>query len=216
MSSSDNKSDNIFEQLNSLLSSNMPDEYKTILRNFQQQGDFYSKLIQHIDNKESLENFWDLTNKQGFASIENTPDFTLIFESIKSLQSALVKITALQLTIGTRAASLFKEKQALVDSSSIEKTCQHWLQAGEEAFAEISQGDEYINAQHQLFDAIKQLMQAQQQISEQYRHYLGLPSQQSITDLQKGLHQLRTEFAEYKEQTQATIQQLTIRLEKHS
>jgi len=215
MSSSDNKSDNIFEQLNSLLSSNMPDEYKAILRNFQQQGDFYAKLIQHIDNKESLESFWDLTSKQGFSSEENFADLTLIFECIQNLQSALAKITALQLSIGTRAACLFNEKQALADNSSIEKTCVHWLQAGEEAFAEISQGDDYINAQHQLFDAIKQLMQTQQKISEQCLHYLGLPTQQSITDLQKGLHELRTEFAEYKEQTEATIQQLTTRLEKH-
>jgi len=214
MSSSDSKADNILEQLNTLFSSNMPDEYKTILQNFQQQGDFYSKLIQHVDNKESLESFWNLANEKSFCPLENMPDLTLIIECIKNLQSALIKITSLQVSVGQRAASLFQEKQTLLDEHSIEKVCEHWLQAGEEALTEISQTDEYIHAQHQLFDVIKQLMQAQQHISEKHLSYLGLPTQQPITDLQKGLHQLRTEFAEYKEQTEATIQQLTISLEK--
>jgi len=214
MSSSDSKPENILEQLNKLLNSNMPDEYKTLLQKIQQQGDFYSSLIQHIDNNENIENFWGLSNKHGFTSSDNEPDLSRIIDSIKSLQPLLVKISVLQQSIGQRAALLFKEKQALTSSDTVEKTFEHWLQAGEEAFTEVSQGNEYINTQQQLFDALKKLMLSQQELSEQYSHYLGLPSQQSITDLQKGLHQLRTEFAEYKEQSEATIQQLSISLEK--
>jgi len=207
MNSSDSKPDTIAEQLNKLLSSDMPEEYKTLLKNFQQQGEFYSQLIQHIDNKDKLESFWNLAHKPPFTTQEQTPDFTQILDSIKALQTATLKITAIQHGISQQAATLFKEKQAEQNSNNVEETYQHWLQAGEAAFLDASQHDDYLSAQQQLFDALKSLMQTQQQY-----YPFEQPSQQSITDLQKGLQQLRTEFAEYKEQTEATIQTLKARI----
>jgi len=211
MNSSDSKPDTIAEQLNKLLSSDMPDEYKTLLKNFQQQGEFYSQLIQHIDNEDKLESFWNLAHKPPFTAQEQTPGFTQILDSIRALQTATLKITAIQHDISQQAAILFKEKQAEKNSNNVEETYQHWLQAGDAAFLDASQRDDYLSAQQQLFDALKSLMQAQQQY-----YPFEQPSQQSITDLQKGLQQLRTEFAEYKEQTEATIQTLKARIKKHS
>lgn len=213
MNSSDSKPDLIVEQLNKLLSSKMPDEYKNILKNFQQQGEFYSQLIQHIDNEDQLDSFWNLAHQPPFTTQQQAPDFTQTLNSIKQLQTAMLKITAIQHSVGQQAATLFKEKQAKQSSNSLEDTYQHWLQAGEEAFSEIRQRDDYLSAQQQLFNAMTSLMQAQQHIHDIYYPF-EQASQQSITDLQKGLQQLRREFSDYKEQTEVTIQTLRARIKK--
>ena len=103
--------------------------------------------------------------------------------------------------------------QGLQKNSDAEKNeeqlCKHWLQAGEEAFKQISQTDEYIQAQHALFESLSQLKNLQEELSNRFSNLLGLPSQQSMDDLQKGLHQLRNEFAEYREHAEAKIHGLS-------
>ena len=220
MSSSERKTDSIAEQLDILLNSNMPEEYKAILRNFQQQGLFYTEFIQQNHNNKELTPFWNLADTLGFKSFndsqtsEREQTQNTLLRALNDVQTSLIKMTALQTTLSQRAAEIFQSLQKSGTDSSSEQVCQHWLQAGEQAFSELSQGEEYQQAQQRLFESIKQLGRAQQQLYAQCSSYLGLPSQQSISDLQKGLHQLRNDFAEYKEHSEATIKQLSTSLQK--
>lgn len=216
----------------------MPDEYKAILKSFHEQGRFYKNLIQHVDKQGTADvKFWDLPSTLGFkasdisqpewlASLINLNPFqedgsiSELFENLsEKIQPAVIKlhlnirvITGLHDELSQRALLTFNELQNQGDEKSSEQLCADWLQAGEEAFNDISQGDNYIQAQHAVLEALSELTSCQQTMAEQLAQALGLPSQQNVQDLQKGLQQLRIEFAEYKEQTDVTINTLITHL----
>jgi len=129
--------------------------------------------------------------------------------NLKDFQAALSTMSTLHGQISQQAMERFQQLQEKSEASSTEELCTLWLQAGEETFKDISQSDDYIQAQHSLFSSLSELRETQQQLSEQFTYLLGLPSTDSVKDLQKGLHTLRMEFADYKEQTDAKIDQLT-------
>lgn len=230
----------ILEQFNSLIESDIPNEYKDILKSFYEQGGFYSQLIQSISDKSDLSAFWDLPNTLGFnqTSDKNSDWFRSFFDingfsntsnesmaeqfkntleqfssqtpdNLKDFQAALSTMSVLHGQISQQAMERFQQLQEKDQTHSSEQLCALWLQAGEETFKDISQSDEYIQTQQSLFSSLSELRQTQQQLSEQLTYLLGLPSTDSVKDLQKGLHALRMEFAEYKEQTDAKIDQLT-------
>ena len=236
-----NKDDtSIFEQFNALLSSSIPEEYKDILNNFNNQGDFYNQLIQSVNNKDELSTFWSIPDTLGFKNnAGNQSDWFQTFfningfstssketlsgqlatalskfsqrasDNVKIFQLSLSKMSCLHEELSKRAMRRFKQLRKKSDSESPEQLCQLWLQAGEETFKEISQTEEYIQTQQSLFDSFSELKKTQFELSKNVAGLMGLPSQQPIEDLQKGLHSLRTEFAEFREQTEASIDQLT-------
>ncbi|PHS72593.1 MAG: hypothetical protein COB22_04465 [Cycloclasticus sp.] len=244
-SKTENNASSIFEQFNSLIESNIPDEYKTLLQNFQEQGFFYNQLLQSIQGNDNLASFWDLPNTLGFSSTTHSkPNWFQSFfdingfstsanttvaeqytaaihqfsqqapDHIKTFQSALTKMSALHGELSNDALQRFERLRNEADTDSNEQLCQLWLKAGEQAFSYISQTDEYVQTQQSLFNALSELSRTQQALSEQFSTLLGLPSHRSITDLQKGLHELRIEFAAYREQTTADIHQLTSTIKK--
>lgn len=129
-------------------------------------------------------------------------------ENIRDIQSALQKINHLYATLSKSALEQFEALKNKCTDPSDEQLCQFWLTAGETAFSEISQTPDYIEAHQQLMKSAHQLKTAQFNFFDTFAHRLGLPSQQTMNDLQKGLHTLRIEFAEYKEQTEAKIDEL--------
>lgn len=235
------KTNDIFEQFNTLIGSNLPDEYKNILKNFQEQGVFYQQLLQSINNKnEDLSEFWTLPNTLGFntdnaaqpdglksilgmgyhlASNEQLSLFSQapqqIQDSFKRLQKSLSSLDALHSELSELAMKRFQVLQDESNDTSNEQMCAHWLSAGEAAFNEIRRQEGYIQAQQTFFESLDELKNKQKAAGEQLSNLFGTPSQQSIQDLQKGLHQLRIEFAQYKEHTDATIHDLTLKLSKH-
>ncbi|HIF18085.1 MAG TPA: hypothetical protein EYG50_09115 [Cycloclasticus sp.] len=240
------KNNDVFEQFNALIGGNIPDEYKDILKSFQEQGLFYQQLIENISREDNdLSKFWDLPNTLGFkTSNKEQPDWlTLILkmnvpqsdsqsptpepfshlldqipqqiqDDFKSLQTHLSKLRGLHAELSQLAMQRFKALQSETGDESAEQLCAHWLKAGEEAFNDISQRDDYIESQQALFESLNKFKQNQQSVSEQLANVFGLPSQQALQDVQRGLHTLRLEFAEYKEQTDATIEKLTARVRK--
>jgi len=240
------KEHNIFEQFNGLLQSNIPDEYKDILQNFQQQGAFYQQLLQNIESGDDLSSFWELPNSLGFSinqqaqaewlrSTFDTNDlqnpsisaqansfdpFIKAFPQIKgALETLHVKITDMTNFHSELSQLAMQKFQVLHDEGddlSNEQHCVNWLKAGEDAFAEVSQRDDYIQTQNELIETLGEIKNSQSTLIEQLSKTWGLPSQQSLQDLQKGLHQLRIEFAEYKEKTETTINQLKTTVRKLS
>ncbi|MEO1888525.1 MAG: poly(R)-hydroxyalkanoic acid synthase subunit PhaE [Cycloclasticus sp.] len=237
------QTDHVFEQLNKLMGSSMPDEYKEILKNFHEQGVFYQRLIQHTD-KHSINDvtFWDLPSTLGFNSSDTSqPDWFTSLNSgqfqeeknaseqlndvfkgiaektqlaVEKLQNNISDINKLHTELSQLAMAKFNTLQNETVEKSSEQLCTDWLKAGEEAFNDMSQRDDYIKAQHTLLETLSEFKNTQQTTTEQLSHALGFPSQQTIQDLQKGLQQLRIEFAEYKEQTATTIKKLNTRLGK--
>lgn len=239
------ESKDTFTQFNDLLSSNMPDEYKALLKNFQEQGTFYQQLIKNVNNDDdNLASFWNLPNTLGFnSSTDEQPEwlksiFTInglgkntdetranpfhAFESAQQvmqnnfneMQQTTSKMTALHNELSQLAMDRFHDLKGSTDNLTTEQLCAFWLQAGEEAFKQISQTDDYIETQQALLTSLSEIKGTQHELSEQVSTLFGLPSQQSLQDLQKGLHQLRLEFAEYKEQTDVVIHKLTNKLSK--
>lgn len=210
MNSKDNNTESLFKQLDSLLSSNMPEEYKTILRHFQQQGEFFAQFIQQ-PKKEQLSDFWNLSKTLNVNSKTDAFTNQTILSLIKRLSTALDKITEQHTRVSQQAVGIFQSQLSQTEEPSAEQLCEFWLQAGEKAYEDISQSRQYKHANQEFFEAIKALSQAHQETIQQF---YGLPNQQTVEDLQKGLHQLRNDFASYKEQTDTTINQLTARLEQ--
>jgi len=237
-----------YTQFIALINDNLPDEYKELLKHFQQQGTFYQQFIQSVNNNETdLSGFWNLPNALGFGTVSNgqpewlqsifdinnsqtTSDTSLIQQftqtfsklpiqaqaNISSVQTLLTKMNTLYDALSQSAMKRFQILKDESDNPSSEQLCAYWLTAGEEAFSEISQTSDYIDTQKELLESLNELKNTQHDISEQISNLFGLPSRQSLEDLQKGLHNLRMEFAAYKEQTDVTIDELkqTIRLLK--
>jgi hypothetical protein len=237
--------DSIFEQFNSLIESNIPDEYKALLQNLQEQGAFYNQLIQSVNEDDNLSSFWDLPNTLGFSqTTQAQPNWFQSFfdidglstsantnlaeqytaainqfsqqapNSIQAFQEALIKMSSLHSDLSKDAMNRFEQLRKGNDTDSNEQLCQLWLEAGEQAFTDLSQTDEYVQTQQSLFNALSELSGSQQTLSEQLSTLLGLPSHRSISDLQKGLHELRMEFSAYREQTTADIDLLTKTIKK--
>ncbi|MDF1828511.1 poly(R)-hydroxyalkanoic acid synthase subunit PhaE [Cycloclasticus pugetii] len=163
-----------------------------------------------------LQSFFSLNNFQSSTDTQLIQQFTQAIcelplqaqENLSSIQAALSKLNQLYAKL---SQSAMKHFQALKDESpdaSNEQLCIFWLTAGEKAFSEISQTDDYINAQKKLFESLNNLKNTQHAFSEQAAELFGLPTQQSLEDLQNGLHKLRMEFAEYKAQTDEVINEL--------
>lgn len=155
----------------------------------------------------SMDTAWSLFNQPTQQTLE----------SLKDLQGAFIEINQLHTELGQLALQRFQQLQQQIDAEPTEdQSCAHWLQAGEETFKKVTQTEPYINAQKRLFEALKQLKTQQHVFGTQLSEQLGFPSQQTINDLKKALHQLRTEFAEHKEHTEAAIHRLALRLKKRS
>jgi len=235
------KEQNIFKQFNALIGSNIPEEYKSILQNFQQQNTFYQQLLQNIDSGSDLSKFWELPDALGFnIDTQGQPEwlkaifdinhlqpssndpFSHIIEEIplqikdtvQSLQEKMAAMASLHNELSQLAMHKFQTLNDEGNNLPNEQLCAHWLKAGEEAFAEISQREDYVRTQSEVIEALGQIKNTQSTFVEQLSNTWGLPSQQSIQDLQKGLHQLRIEFAEYKEETSAVIDELKTTIRK--
>lgn len=153
----------------------------------------------------SIDTAWSLFNQPTQQTVE----------SLKALQRAFVDINQLHTELGQLALQRFEKLQQAVNGEPTEaQSCKHWLQAGEETFKKVTQTEPYLDAQKRLFEALKQLKTQQQAFATHLNQQLGLPSQQTIDDLKNALHQLRTEFAQYKEHTEATIHRFEQRLKK--
>jgi predicted nucleotide-binding protein (sugar kinase/HSP70/actin superfamily) len=239
--------EDLMERFSALINSSIPSEYKQLLNNFQEQGNFYTQLIQHIADKKDLSSFWDIPNTMGFSNINNKSDdwFTNFFDindystqskqhienqfssfqqkfsdhsqqNLKQFQSALQKMSELHGQISQRAIEEFNQLNHSNSDQSNEKLCQHWLNAGESAFNSISQQPDYIATQRQLFESLGALQTSNETFYEQFSSLIGLPSTQTQVDLTKALHELRIEFAEYRERTDEQLHTLQQQLKKRS
>jgi len=63
-----------FEQL---FSQSLPDEYKLLAKNSQQQADFFKSFIQSVADKENLSSFWSLSETLGFDQIQSNKNNSL-------------------------------------------------------------------------------------------------------------------------------------------
>ncbi|MBQ0724468.1 MAG: hypothetical protein KBT50_03580 [Cycloclasticus sp.] len=167
---------------------------------------FYTLNAASANNEApAMDTLWSLFN----------PSTQQAHDSLKDLHGAFVDINQLHTELGQLALLRFEQLQQQIDAEPTEEhVCKHWLQAGEETFKKVSQTEPYIDAQRRLFEALNQLKTQQQVFGTQLSQQLGLPSQQAIDDLKTALHQLRIEFSNYKEHTEATIHRLDQRLKK--
>ncbi|MEW4982725.1 MAG: poly(R)-hydroxyalkanoic acid synthase subunit PhaE [Cycloclasticus sp.] len=169
------------------------------------------------EQPEWLQSIFDINNIKANADIPLSDQFAhalsdiplKIQGSFETVQSSLVKMTSLHNELSVLAMERFQTLKGEATELSTEQLCDNWLKAGEGAFKEISQTDDYIDTQRTLFESLAELKNTQTVIAEQVSGVLGLPSQQTVEDLQTGLHKLRLEFAEYKEDTDAAISKLT-------
>ena len=168
------------------------------------------------EQPEWLQSIFDINNIKANADIPLSDQFAhalsdiplKIQGSFETVQSSLVKMTSLHNELSVLAMERFQTLKGEATELSTEQLCENWLKAGEGAFKEISQTDDYIDTQRTLFESLAELKNTQTVIAEQVSSVLGLPSQQTIEDLQTGLHKLRLEFAEYKEDTDTAINKL--------
>ena len=217
-------SDDIFKRFSDLMEGSLPEEYKNILNEFYKQGVFYKQFVQYIqqDNKkgDELPSFWDLSDN--FCSLPLS-DFTSFFdnkachleldsflEKFKNFQLALQKVNEFHKQVCKNAAENFEQMRLKVGGPlSSDKICQMWLQAGQSGFNNISQQPAYTAAKHDLIESLVQLKASYQKNSNQHAELLGIPSQIEYNELKQNLHQLRMEFAEYREEMTSKIAVLT-------
>lgn len=129
-------------------------------------------------------------------------------EHIKSIQASLTKLNDLYNQLNQSAMQRFNDLNDSASNLSTEQLCAHWLEAGEKAYRQINQTNEYIETHKTLIDSLSALKNTQHTFSEQASELFGLPSRQSMQELKKNAHKLRMEFAEYKEQTDSKLNAL--------
>jgi hypothetical protein len=246
MSNNDHQANqDLMERFSALINSSIPKEYKQLLSNFQEQGNFYTQLIQNIEGKKDLSSFWDIPNTLGFANVKGDDWFTNFFDingysthskqhienqfssfqkefsdhsqqNLKQFHSALQKMSELHGQISQRAIEEFNKLNHSDSAPSNETLCQYWLNAGETAFNSISQQPEYVTAQRQLFESLGKLQIDNESFYEHFSSLVGMPSSQTQVDLTKALHDLRVEFAEYRDRTDEQLHALQQQLKKRS
>jgi len=135
-------------------------------------------------------------------------------EHIESIQASLTKLNDLYNELNQSAMQRFKDLNDSASNLSTEQLCAHWLEAGESAYRQISQTNEYIETHKTLIESLSALKNTQHTFSEQASELFGLPSRQSIQELKKNAHKLRMEFAEYKEQTDSKLNALAETIRK--
>lgn len=230
-------SSEIFNQFNQLIEGNLPDEYKELLKNTQKQGSFFTNFIQSIDNKGDISSFWNIPETLGFPNISTepkdwfssffalnnpvqnaeNPDFkndtfslfsTDYLNEANHYQQALKELSLIHQTLNETALTNFDTLKKAENNPSSDVLCQLWLQAGESAFKEVSSKKSYIDTQQRLFESLGKLNTKHKDIAEKFSDLFGLPKQQDMDALQKGLHDLRIEFAEYREKVETQIEHI--------
>lgn len=137
-----------------------------------------------------------------------------IRHEIMNFQQAVRAMSQLQQDMGEKAQGLFLVRLATIDRNDPEQLCRAWLQAGEEAFQGISQGDEFTRHQSALMNSVSHLKRLQSDMANRFSATFGLPNQHELSELRKGLHDLRMTFAEYRDQSEDQILTLTKQLQQ--
>lgn len=133
---------------------------------------------------------------------------------MKRFQAALAEMSELHVKISETALAEFNRLTSADNQPTNEQLSEHWLKAGEMAFNKISTQEPYIETQHQLFGSLGKLQTTQQEFASHFSTMLGLPSIEDLDELKQALHQIRLEFAEYREQTDAQLDALTKKVPK--
>jgi hypothetical protein len=233
--------EDLLAQFQKLIDSSVPDEYKQVLHDFKNQGEFYTQLLQGINtDHEALESFWQLPESFGVSApwLQNNDAFGSFFDinqhaknskenlsqqftetlnrfsqksqqHMSGFQQSLNEMGVLHNGLNQNALTRFNALREKTKDTSPDTLCKLWLQAGEEAYKETSQQADYIKTQRTLFESLGALKDTQKGFTDQYVQLMGLPQQQEIDALKSGLHALRLEFAEYKEQTATLIHSLS-------
>ena len=226
-----------FKQFNQLIEGSLPDEYKELLKNAQKQGSFFTSFIESIDKSDDLSSFWSIPETLGipttssepkdwfssFFALNNpvqnseNPDFksdifndfsTDYLREANHYQQALKELSLIHQALNETALTNFNKLKETHDEPSSDVLCQLWLLAGEAAFKEVSRKKSYIETQQTLLESLGKLNAKHKDIAEHFSDLFGLPQQRDIDSLQQGLHDLRIEFAEYREKTEAQIEQI--------
>jgi len=112
-------------------------------------------------------------------------------EHIESIQASLTKLSDLYNELSQSAMQHFNDLNDAANNPSTEQLCAHWLEAGESAYRQISQTDEYIETHKTLVESLSALKNIQHTFFEQASELFGLPSRQSMQELKKNAHKLR-------------------------
>lgn len=139
---------------------------------------------------------------------------TSIQQEIVTFQKAAQGLTALQQDMANRAFELFESKLTSIDREDTEQLCRAWLQAGETAYQELSEREEFSHLQSELMNSVSKLKQIQSNMANRFSVTFGLPTHLEISELQQGLHDLRMAFAEHRMETTKQIRALQAQLDK--
>jgi len=158
-----------FEQL---FSHSLPDEYKLLAKNSQQQADFFKKFIQSVADKENLTSFWNLSETLGFDQIQSNKN-----DSLNSF-NWLTKLFDVSLSDNDRSP-IENLAYRFVDMSTQYQT---EFIAFQKALAEINTLYQQINSS--AFDKFKQRQQASDITNpEQLCHFWLEAGEESFKEL---------------------------------
>lgn len=145
---------------------------------------------------------------------EVTEFSTKVREQIQQFQESADALSTIQKRMSDQAQKNFLELVRDLDPKDSESICQAWLKAGERAFQTTSADSGLSEEQSKLMNAVSQLKKLQSDISARFAQTFGLPQQQEMTDLQKGLHKLRMAFAEYRDESTQVIADLQTQIKQ--
>lgn len=137
-----------------------------------------------------------------------------IFAEIQAFQKAANALSQQQRQLAEQAQKIFQERIQDIDPKDSEQLCRAWLQSGEAAYKSLSNQDEFTDNQSALFNSVSKLKSLQGQLAGKFSAVFGFPQQDEIDDLQRGLHELRLAFAEYRETATQKIAALEQKLKQ--
>lgn len=149
----------------------------------------------------------ELTRLLGLPDIDGVKKQAELFSELakkaEQLQSAQKKLMPFFKELNELALKQFNEEKSETEDANALYSL--WIECGEQAFAKVSQYDQYIESQAELLNSLTGMDSLRKKIVQSALQQSGVASHHDMKNIQKNLHELKREFRRKSRQNELEI-----------
>jgi len=149
----------------------------------------------------------ELSRLLGLPDIEGVKKQAKLFSELAKkaaqLQSAQKKLTPFFKELNKLALKQFSDRKS--DSQDANELYSLWIECGEQAFAKVSQYNQYIESQTELLNSLTGMDALRKKVAQSALQQSGLSSHHEMETVQRSLHALKREFRRKSRQQEQEI-----------
>ncbi len=158
----------------------------------------------------------ELSRLFGLPSADTFKNQTELFNEFakqaEQLQATQSKLTDYFKKLDESALSYFNAEKR--DNTSPQERYSSWVECGEKAFSDLSQNDQFIEAQSSFVNALTKIDSLKIKMAEPVFQQFGIMSQQELASIHKNLHELKRELRQKNRKQEQEI--MALKKELHS